>query len=77
MPVLSICCWNEIECIDSVKKILSDSKGNINIRKLMISRVAFCYLIMSITMFVKDEYFMIIMSGSIFGPVFGIIIPVD
>lgn len=71
-----ICLWQEFENTKVIKKILSNKKGDMDIRKLGLARISFCFLIMSTTLFIKNEYFLILLSGSVFGPIFGIFVPV-
>ena len=76
-PIVNICLWQELENTKVVQRVLSNRKGDMDIRKLTAARIAFCFIVMGISLFIKDEYFLILLSGSVFGPAFGILVPVS
>ena len=76
-PVVVICLWQELESMEQVKSILRNKDGEIDIRKLTLTRISFCFLVMSMTLFITDEYFLMLLSGSVFVPVFGVMGPVS
>ena len=63
--------------MEQVKRVLRNKDGQIDIRKLTLVRTSFCFLAMSMTLFIEDEYFLMLLSGSVFIPIFGVMIPVS
>lgn len=76
MCMLMICNVYELENIDYIHRQLSNARNEIQISKLTIFRLAVCYLMILPAFFLEDEFFVLIISGSILSPLLGFFIPV-
>ena len=55
---------------------LKDNFKNIVISRLLILRLIICFLMLSPIFFVKDEIFLMILSGTVIVPLVGFVVPI-
>lgn len=76
MCMLLICNVYELENIDFVHRRLSNEHNQIQVPRLVVFRLAACYLMIIPAFFIQDEFFVLIISGSFLSPMLGFFIPV-
>ena len=76
IPFVNALIYN-FETTDFARKWLIDFDGNTNTKRLRLLKVIVIVGFFSISFILKDEYFLILVAGTIVGPVIGFILPVS